>query len=504
MSSSAHDSLNYSSVLDFLNQIEKEFPVTEWKLLGFHIWPIIRISLGLKLSLKSYIKEKNQLTSSQSSLISDSLKSIYSSLYNSVKDSSNNQSLNKNYDVIFLNVSSTRYYKLGEKWFNPFSDSFINYLEKDNLNSLVLEYTDTTEPKTPRYRPSKYIGTGINMMNLNVLFEKRFDKINFSHLQDFDKFLLLVNLPSDFFLKKILRVSNYSIYFEKILKKSNPSLVMVEGFYSYIAMGLLLAASRQKIKCIDVQHGVQSENDFLFSNWTNIPSNGYELLPESFWCWTGNEKENIDAWAKNANGNYSSFIGGNPVLELNENDAFINSYRSEIEKMKNSSINSVNVLYTHQAAFEISELLFNVIKDSPDNWNWFMRFHPQYSQAEGEVLAKLAKYNFKNVITGNVTEYPLSLLLQNMNLHVTEFSSSVLEAEMLGIPSILLSRAGADLFCNQIISGIAKFTVSKEDFFYDAQTLLGSENKTSVNSNKNNFESGIEMIKKLVKEKKNI
>lgn len=496
------DNAEYSSVLDFLNQIEKEFPVKEWKLFGFHIWPVIRISLGLRLFLNNYVREENQLSSSQNSVVSDSCSSIYSSLYNSIKDSSNNQSLNKNYDVIFLNVSSTRYYKLGEKWYNPFSDSFINYLERENINSLVLEYTDTKDSKIPRYRPSRYIGAGLNLMNLKVLIEKKFSKTDVTHLKDFDKFLSLVELPADFFITKILRVSNYSAYFERLLKKSKPSLVIVEGFYSYIAMGLLLAASRQKLQSIDVQHGVQSENDFLFSNWTGIPVKGYQLLPEIFWCWTKFEKENIDNWTTKTNGNYSSFIGGNPVLELTDNDVQINFYRKQIRSITNSNKKPVNILYTHQASYEISELLFKLINSAPDNWNWFIRFHPQYPQAQGEVLAKLAKYNLKNIITENLTGYPLPLLLEEMDLHVTEFSSSVIEAEMLGIPSILLSRAGADLFGNQISAGTAKFVSTSEDFFAHAENFLKRENKTFISANKENFKAGIDKLIKLIRENK--
>jgi hypothetical protein len=490
--------LTPSSILSYLAELEKEFPVTKWKLFGFHIWPVIRVSLGLKLSQESFLKEKNQLTSSSFSLISDSLSTIYNSLYNSFSDSSNNQSLKSKYDIVFLNVSSTRYYKLGTKWFNPFSDSFINFLEKKSIKSLVLEYPDV-KGKIPRYRASKFIGTLINLMNLNVLFQKKFEKAEHSKPPDFDDFLKKVNLPLDFFLKKILRVLNYSVLFEKILKKTKPSLVIVEGFYSYIAMGMVLAAKKNGIKCIDVQHGVQSENDFLYSNWENIPSQGYELLPDIFWCWSNVEKENIDKWTSKSDNLYFSFTGGNPVLELNGDDSAIKSFTENFFLQQTSD--SKNILYTHQASFEISELLFIAIQNSPENWKWWIRFHPQYPEAQSKILTKLAKYNFKNVITEQVTEYPLPLLLKNMDLHVTEFSSAVLEAKMLGVPSILLSETGADLFKKEITSGIAKYSSNSENFFKNAEVLMYSKRENTTDENENNFKAGIKMIQKLVEKK---
>ncbi|MBS1492661.1 MAG: hypothetical protein JST55_04085 [Bacteroidetes bacterium] len=489
----------YSSILEFLNRIENDFPVNEWKLYDFYIWPVIRIALGMKLSYENLYSEKNQITSANSSLVKDSLNSIYLSEINSIHDSKKNQNAKGKYDILFLNVSSTRYYKIGDKWFNPFSDSFVNYLEKENVSSLVLEYPD--EQKIPRYRGSKYIGTGINLMNLNVLFQKRFEKADITKLKDFNNFLGTIKLSEDFFLKKILRVLNYSYYYEKILKKTNPSVVIVEGFYSYIAMGLVLAAHRQNVKCIDVQHGVQSENDFLYSKWTKLPVDGYELLPDIFWCWCEVEKNSIDKWAMNSKKN-SAITGGNPVLELDENNENIKKFTSEIESIKNSSLDSINILYTHQASFEISETLFNVIKKSPANWKWWVRFHPQYKDAQGMVAAKIAKYNFPNVISENVIEYPLPLLLKNMDLHVTEFSSSVLEAEMLGVPSIVLDKSGVELFSNQIQNCIARYAENESSFFKDAEFLLNKKNTELKNNNEENFKTGIEMLLSLVEEKK--
>jgi hypothetical protein len=491
---------NHRGILDYLENIQKKFPVEEWEMFGFRIWPIIRISLGLKLTSKKFQTKENQISKQSSTLFSNAMKDVFTSLSNEFKDSSNNQNTKQSYDVVFLNVSSTRYFKLDNKWYNPFSDSFINYLEKDNISSLVLEYPDT-ENKIPRYRGSKYIGTGINFMNLNVIFEKTFEKNNPSELSQFENFLSFVNLSQAFFLQKILRISNYSIYFEKILKKTKPSLVILEGYYSYLAMGLILAAKRQKIKCIDVQHGVQSEDDFLYSEWDNIPSDGYELLPDIFWCWSEAEKKNIDKWG---NENYKSITGGNPVLEVDLQNNFMKNCNDEILSAKNLRENSINIFYTHQASFELSGLLLGAIKNSPANWQWWIRLHPQYADAGEKVMEQLSKHNFANVITGEITSYPIALLLPKMNLHVTESSSSVLEAEAIGIPSVLINRAGDALYKKQIESGIAEFAHDEKTFFEFAENLMNKKRSFAKQSNKEKFEEGIKLIKNIIREKSKV
>jgi hypothetical protein len=488
------ESKNFSAddILEKILKLENNYPVKTWKVYGFYIWPVIRISYGLKLMRENFLSSENQLSSANSSHTSDAIDIISTSLLNSFKDSTQNQKLNKKYSFVFLNASSTRYFQINKKWYNPFSDSFIKYFEEEGLNSLVLEYPDVN--KIPRYNPSKYIGTGISLMSLNALIEKKIERIDLSLLNKFDEFLSEVNLSSEFFLIKILRVYNYSVYFERILKKAKPSLVIVEGFYSYIATGMLLAAKRLGIKCIDVQHGVQSENDFLFSRWDNLPDKGYEVLPDIFWCWSDEEKVNINQWAKSTN-LYSAITGGNPVLEINEEDN--NAIDDVLFKTED-----VKILYTHQADFELSQLFIKILKSSPDNWKWYIRFHPQYPEAAERIKEKLPSLNLKNIVIDKMSELPLPVILREMDLHVTEFSSTVLEAETLGISSIVLSEYGRSLFNKQIEKGIAKYVTSENMFVNIVEGIIEKQSK-AANGNKNHeyFLSGVDYIKKLVKEK---
>jgi hypothetical protein len=53
------------------------------------------------------------------------------------------------------------------------------------------------------------------------------------------------------------------------------------------------------------------------------------------------------------------------------------------------------------------------------------------------------------------TDLPLYALLRQMDLHLTFYSSSVLEAKDLGVPSIVVGDYGKELFSDQILSGWA-------------------------------------------------
>jgi hypothetical protein len=53
------------------------------------------------------------------------------------------------------------------------------------------------------------------------------------------------------------------------------------------------------------------------------------------------------------------------------------------------------------------------------------------------------------------TDLPLYALLRHLDLHLTHSSSTVVEAELFGVPSVVISEYGAEFFSDQIASGWA-------------------------------------------------
>jgi len=86
---------------------------------------------------------------------------------------------------------------------------------------------------------------------------------------------------------------------------------------------------------------------------------------------------------------------------------------------------------------------------------WWLRVHPGKVK-EKDVFKRLVQE--AGISTGEVdlaTDFPLYALLRQMDLHLTFYSSSVLEAKDFGVPSVVVGDYGKELFSDQISSGWA-------------------------------------------------
>jgi len=84
----------------------------------------------------------------------------------------------------------------------------------------------------------------------------------------------------------------------------------------------------------------------------------------------------------------------------------------------------------------------------------------------------LEKKGIKDVELGQATSLPLYALLRHMDLHITEYSSTVIEAEAFGVPSVVMNPLEADMFQEQISSGWALPAYTAEEVMDALQLQL--------------------------------
>ena len=89
--------------------------------------------------------------------------------------------------------------------------------------------------------------------------------------------------------------------------------IYVTCWYLPDMMGICAAASKLGIRTIDIQHGKQGKYQAMYSGWTNIPSNGYDLMPEKFWCWGKPSCNHILDSSPNRT-KHIPFVGGYPWI----------------------------------------------------------------------------------------------------------------------------------------------------------------------------------------------
>ena len=453
--------------MDLLNEVEERFPVGEWMIDGIHIWPLVRLELATDLTNYSMypalyhsarsISKGRRITS----LFLREARSLLRFGHAYLQDVSKNAKPQRA-EVVFLSDGISFQYLI-DSWYEKFCDPFISELREHRIPLFLM--TPSHEYFTPRRTPSMFIQPSLDRIRVKMLLSsnKGFKEQRLDGFQEFIDFIeskeLRISLPRLAKIKdEILLIMKYAEFFEEVLKQINPRSAFLVSYYNIGGMALNLACRKLGIISVDIQHGLQGDLHWAYGRWNNLPETGYVLLPKFFWVWSNSEAEAIKRWNSRVSEWHQPVVGGNLFLELwssSENE-IVKTYDNEIGNVKGNKKHLIHVLYTiGYEEVEKLEIIFNAMRQTESLCYWWLRVHPGKLK-EREFLKKLVREN--RISNGEVdlaTDLPLYALLRQMDLHLTFYSSSVYEAEDLGVPSVVVGDYGKELFSVQISSGWA-------------------------------------------------
>ena len=501
-----------SEVMDLINEIEHKFPVDTWVIEDIHVWPIIRISLANQLYSDRYLEIVKynilnkilQKISKVLTVFQGFLKFIIAYFIDFKHNHKNQDSI----DIVFLSHSICRC-KLNNYWYDRHCDPFRDSLKILNLNSLTLEYIPFQEYRVPRYQSSTFIQHSIDFITLisyiKVFFLKQ--KNLTKKLENYEGFALFL-LKKNINIRKIVNldvqvilIRHLADFFKKKLIKFKPVICFLVNYYGAMGMAFNLACRELDIISIDIQHGLQGEVHPAYASWSKLPLDGYELLPSRFWCWSNDEANVINQWSKKISFKHHAIVGGNLWLNMwqEQNNSLINIYDKKILELKNSQSNAIHILFTLQPRKDLflADWILKVIKESPNSWNWWIRLHPGMSSDRKKISQLLKKCQPANIELNHTTDLPLLALLRHIDVHITHCSSTVIETESFGVPSIVTHIDGTESFPNQIASGVAIPAYTTEELF--AAIPIQAQKKIEINYKKpRSCPSNSEALQKLI------
>ena len=120
------------------------------------------------------------------------------------------------------------------------------------------------------------------------------------------------------------------------------------------------------------------------------------------------------------------------------------------------------MLVTHQG-IKLPKWFCEIINHGPPNYKWFIRLHPQPKRSATNIDDIMIAGQNYNVDIKNATDLPLMALLERVDIHITLWSSTVLEAKQFGVPSIVIHENGQDLFGQEIKDGTVKTAFSRRE-----------------------------------------
>ena len=242
---------------------------------------------------------------------------------------------------------------------------------------------------------------------------------------------------------------NYRDEFLKIFKKNkNISKLFFDGWYSPDYMGVISAANLLSIDTIDIQHGKQGKYQGMYSWWTKIPNNQYELMPKFFWMWG---KESI----KNMNES-NKYMNENSLINFGY--PWINFFKTKFKPIRKSDSENI-ILFSLQPPvgmhyepipnFILDYLKYNSKKIIKINF----RIHPNWHNWKEYCHNRLLEIDSnKYFFTDNQTDLYTSLIAASH--HITAFSSVCYEARLFKKPTLLFGEESKIIYKEKIKKGI--------------------------------------------------
>jgi hypothetical protein len=440
-------------MLDKINEIEKLSDQKEL-FLGIHCWPIFRNAVLLSATHKAFRKI------SKISIIK--LIFAFSSLANAVI-------FKKPCHSLFLTDSKFLKYHDGV-W--RFGDSSVIAEAINRLGKGTYIFTQDLgdERQSVESLATVYPITSLSsfLAGMCARFSKynrlgKYCQTNFELLSQ--NGVTLTKLPSKFQLEKnIWFVVIASFLLGLILKRLKPKCCYVKCYYSLIGMALCVACNRLGIEIVDLQHGVSGRNMRAYGRWENVPSGGYNTMPNTFYCWTDEDATAINEWMLGEGFQKRALHVGNIWLDYVadlSNGAKVEEspWDYKISDIVNT-FKRVTVVTT--SSEKIPLLITDYIHDNPEDL-FLIRLHPNVDHnVLNEWYADIQK-NGNNVVVEASTKCSIRHLMQCSDIHITEWSASVYDAYFEGVPTIILSPVGKDYFEKFIEKGFVTVVYTREE-----------------------------------------
>lgn len=455
---------------DLIRDLERRFPVTRWVAGndGVHLWPIVRLHLyNSFFDSQFFAGESVRAGTIRLGDVVRLTRKVLGSLagYSRARlvDAKHSQKIDCRYDVLCLNYH-TYMTLVGGSWYSRLVDPIVLGLSNKGLSCLML--TAGYEYAVPRASEAVFIQPQLAMHRLRGILSGEAETECRTELTELETYVRASSLFSASFelvapvARHLKQLQAISRYFKRVLSVTAPSAVFVTCWYNTESMACILACHELGIPSIDVQHGSQGDAHIAYGQWNSVPPEGYELLPTLFWCWSESEVTAIRRWCAGLPV-HQPVVAGNLFLErwVSGQDAMVRSYDKLLASLKESSNNRAHILYTLNGVTknELGTLLevIDGINRSGIEAHFWVRLHPVTIDQKDRVRRALTEHAVENVDVENATRLPLYAILRHVDLHVTEFSSVVLEAESFQVPSVLIGELGVLGVQEQIDSGWA-------------------------------------------------
>ena len=420
-------------LVEWINSLEKKYQVNEWCINGIHVWPILKVKIlfvGFKTTESNNSNSKTTLLKSSIKGASEYLKLLTSK----ARVRTELYCLAPHFRFTHEGIYKNRYYNnliracQGHKDFLLF-----DYGSGSKQYQKNVDYPENTL----FLGNIKYFALALR----EIVWRSYKPK---SEWRQFDLLLKEVNsvlgansLSKTNLIRQVAYIDLLKKLYKPLLRRNKVDVVYILCYYVSEMYAMTLATAELGIVSYDIQHGGQGKEHVAYANYNVAPQEGYKLMPRKFWCWDESSAETIQKWTGKQK-YHSVEAKGNPWVEH-----CIGEFSSD-----NLSDKKL-ILYTMQplGGILLDDYIIEAIKKTPFDFEWWLRLHPRQLEEKSKLISLLKQHNIYNrVEIEKAVELPLPSLLNQCFIHISKFSGSILEAHMLNVKTIILSRTGVESF----------------------------------------------------------
>jgi len=448
------DSYSDKSSIDTIVKIEQSFDVNSVMYNGLSIWPLIRLFLWQRLpSPRGNLAENQQRSNDTFPMLGLSRKQRCL------------LETHKNVDILFFSSfdpPAEYAEEIEGKIYSPFIDSMIDFV-KANYTFLKMEMpiSELVRQSTPRFEPSTFISPRILNHEIDTVKSIK----GFSGLHRVISDICGIFIDEAVFLEQGRILRSWQQFFGEILSVVRPRAVFLVCYYHLIAMSLINTCKKKRIPTVDIQHGARGAYQALYTHWTKVPQNGYELLPDYFWCWGRISKENIEKWYPSGCRYHQPVVGGNLRIAqyINKGDGIIGeNEKLFFEKLKKHD--KVILVAMTLPSVSLPGHVLEVMRQSPSDWIWLIRLHPYHrNRRERNLISNtIIQLDIHNADIEFACNSHLYDLLKMCDHHITFSSSTCYEALLFDVPTTFIHSSSFQAFGDDINSGIFTYADTSE------------------------------------------
>jgi hypothetical protein len=445
--------------LTLVDEIERKFPVAQWRRRDLEVWPLARMELYLDMHWENAGSPRPQLRPFPFRRLARAARPLRNA-WCSRNDLKHFVAHPKSAHAILLGDGVSLDY-VDASWRDRFGEPLIAALEKRGLSTFLMQSGSLN--RLPWFRPT-YAANLIAGRG----YQPDFDSALALELPGFEAVVAHLerngtrapSLARESLSRTASVVAATAAEFERVLRIVKPTLAFVVTYYAGLGLSFLLACRRLGILSIDLQH-CPLEGAHKAYGWSALPKTGYAALPAVFWNWTEEDAAAIRRWTSTLGSPWHrSLHGGHTQLApfLDDQGPATKAWDLRIKAIGAGAVFEREILVSlqpiggHRARWKA---LAALVEAGPAGWRWWIRRHPASSPLQDEEYGTLVSLRRANVVIEEASLLPLPALLRHMSVLISLASGSAAEAAAFGVPAIFLSDEARGPFSALLEKGLA-------------------------------------------------